>query len=115
MLGTDEAVLRTAGPVEKARVQQVLDHLLPISSRRLGMQFDINTAAARLPQPLEKIGCRVLAISAEDDRFGTAARARLIAAAAPAGRAIIYETGGHALAGRYEDALRAVVEFIAEQ
>jgi hypothetical protein len=33
----------------------------------------------------------------------------------PDGRAVIYPTGGHALVGRYEDALRMVVAFLAEQ
>ena len=46
LLGTDTAVVRAAEPSEKARVQQVLEHLLPVSPRFGGMQFDIKTAAA---------------------------------------------------------------------
>ena len=115
MLGTDEAVLRTAEPGEKMRVQLLLDHLLPVSSRRAGMLFDIKTAAVREPYAIETIACPVLTISAEDDRFGTASRARRIAASVPDGRAIIYATGGHALIGRYDDALRAVIAFLGER
>ena len=112
MLGTDTAVVRAAEPSEKARVQQILDHLLPVSPRFGGMQFDIKTAATHEPYPIEKIACPVLTISAEDDRFGTASRAKHIAAGVPDGRAIIFPTGGHALVGHHDDALREVTAFL---
>jgi pimeloyl-ACP methyl ester carboxylesterase len=112
MLGTDTAVVRAAEPSEKARVQQILDHLLPVSPRFGGMQFDIKTAATHEPYPIEKIACPVLTISAKDDRFGTASRAKYIAAGVPDGRAIIFPTGGHALVGHHDDALREVTAFL---
>jgi pimeloyl-ACP methyl ester carboxylesterase len=65
-----------------------------------------------LPYPIEKIACPVLAISAEDDRFGTASRAKYIAASVPDGRTIIFPTGGHALVGHYADALREITSFL---
>jgi 2-hydroxy-6-oxonona-2,4-dienedioate hydrolase len=112
LLGTDPAAIRSADPSEKARVEQILEHLLPVSLRYEGMQFDIKTAATREPYPIEKIACPVLAISAEDDRFNTASRAKYIAASVPDGRAIIFATGGHALVGHYADALREVTTFL---
>ncbi len=112
MLGTDSAVLRAADPAEKARVRQVLEHLLPVGPRVAGMNFDVVTARTREPYAIEKITCPVLAISAEDDRFGTASRARSIAASVSNGRAIIFPTGGHALVGHYPDALRETVAFL---
>jgi 2-hydroxy-6-oxonona-2,4-dienedioate hydrolase len=112
MLGTDAAVMRAAEPSEEARVQQVLDHLLPMSPRFPGMQFDLKNAATHEPYPIEKIACPLLAISAQDDRFGTAGRARSIAGNVPGGRAIIYPTGGHALIGHYADTLRESMSFL---
>ena len=112
MLGTDAAVVRAAEPGEKARVQQVLEHLLPVSQRLAGMQFDIKLATTHEPYPIEKIACPVLTISAEDDRFGTASRAQYIAASVPDGRAIIFPTGGHALIGHSADALREITSFL---
>jgi 2-hydroxy-6-oxonona-2,4-dienedioate hydrolase len=112
MLGTDSAVLRNAEPNEKARVQQILEHLLPVRARLAGMNFDIKTAATHEPYPIEKIICPVLTISAQDDRFGTAVRSKLIAATVPDGRAIIFPTGGHALVGRYAEALREITSFL---
>jgi 2-hydroxy-6-oxonona-2,4-dienedioate hydrolase len=115
MLGTAPAVVRSADAGEKARVDQLLDHLLPVSPRYEGMQFDIHTAAVREPYSIEKITCPVLTISAEDDRFGTAARARYIASSVAHGRALIFPSGGHALVGRYAEAMRESVAFIKSQ
>jgi 2-hydroxy-6-oxonona-2,4-dienedioate hydrolase len=112
MLGTDSAVVRAADPSEKDRVQQVLDHLQPVYQRIAGMNFDIKTAAMHEPYPIERIACPVLTISAEDDRFGTASRARYIAASLPDGKAIVFPTGGHALVGHYADALGEITSFL---
>jgi pimeloyl-ACP methyl ester carboxylesterase len=112
MLGTDADVVRAAEPNEKARVRQLLDHLQPVSQRIAGMNFDIKTAATHESFPIEKIACPVLTISAEDDRFGTATRAKYIAASVPDGRDIIFPTGGHALVGHYADALREIASFL---
>lgn len=113
MLGTDAAVVRAAPQAEQARVQQILDHLLPIGARSRGMQFDVETAARRTPYPIGEIRCPVLAISAEDDPFGTAARAREIARTAPQARSVVFQTGGHALVGRYDQTLREIERFVA--
>jgi 2-hydroxy-6-oxonona-2,4-dienedioate hydrolase len=112
MLGTDRAVVRAANRDERSRVQQVLDHLLPVGPRVAGMSFDVATAGTREPIAIEKIVCPVLAISAEDDRFGTARRARLIAASVVHGRVIVFPTGGHALVGHMADTVRESTAFL---
>jgi pimeloyl-ACP methyl ester carboxylesterase len=114
MLGTDPDLLRSAEPGEKARVSETLDHLLPTSARTKGMKLDIRIASARDAIPFAKIVCPILTISAEDDLFATAARAKSIAAAAPNGKAVIYPTGGHALVGRYADTLNEILSFFRE-
>jgi 2-hydroxy-6-oxonona-2,4-dienedioate hydrolase len=112
LLGTDASVVRSAEPSEKERVRQILDHVLPVSLRSGGMKFDVKTAATRAPYSIDKIACPVLTISARDDRFGTASRAKSIAASVPHGKAIIFPTGGHALVGHSADALRAITSFL---
>jgi 2-hydroxy-6-oxonona-2,4-dienedioate hydrolase len=114
MLGTDPDVIRMAGPDEQARIRQLLEHLLPISPRIKGIEFDIKSTAIPELYAIEKISCPVLTISAADDAFGTAVRAKSIAADVPHGRAVIYQTGGHALAGHYEDVRREVASFLGE-
>ncbi len=113
MLGTPASVVQAATPAEKTRVQQVLDHLLPMRARAEGMAFDVKSAASPAPIALERISSPVLAVSAEDDLFGTATRAREIAAGVPHGSAVIYPTGGHALVGRADGALREVNAFLS--
>jgi 2-hydroxy-6-oxonona-2,4-dienedioate hydrolase len=112
MLGTDSAVVGAADSSEQVRVRQVLDHLQPVSQRIAGMNFDIQTATTREPYLIEKIACPLLAISAEDDRFGTASRAKYIATSVRDGRVILFPTGGHALVGHYDDALRDITSFL---
>ena len=112
MLGTDPLVLRTAEPSEKARANEILDHLLPVSRRTAGMGFDIQTAASPPPLAIESITCPVLAISAEDDTFGTALRARDIVSRVRNGRTSVFPTGGHALIGRQAEALREATSFL---
>jgi 2-hydroxy-6-oxonona-2,4-dienedioate hydrolase len=113
MLGTDRQVVDAASPSEKARVEQILTHLLPVGHRRPGMDFDVAAAADHAtPYDLAAIACPVLAISDEDDAFGTAARARFIVSRVKQGRVVTYPTGGHALVGRLDQALGEVVGFL---
>jgi pimeloyl-ACP methyl ester carboxylesterase len=112
MLGTDWAVVRAADRNEQARAQQALDDLLPVGPRTAGMNFDVATAASREPYAIEKIRCPVLAVSAEDDRFGTARRARLIVSTVAHGHLVVFPTGGHALVGHMADTVREGVAFL---
>jgi 2-hydroxy-6-oxonona-2,4-dienedioate hydrolase len=112
MLGTDPAVMRAADHKERARAQQILEHLLPVGPRVAGMNFDVATAAQREPYAIEKITCPVLAISAADDRFGTAQRAKLIVANVADGQLIVFSTGGHALVGHMGDTVRESTKFL---
>jgi 2-hydroxy-6-oxonona-2,4-dienedioate hydrolase len=114
MLGTDSRIVRDAAPAEQARVQRILDHLLPMRARSEGIAFDIKTAASPPPISLKSISCPVLTVSAEDDKFGTASRARQIAASVPHGKTVIYPTGGHALVGHYDEALSEVTSFLSQ-
>jgi 2-hydroxy-6-oxonona-2,4-dienedioate hydrolase len=61
---------------------------------------------------IEKITCPVFAISAEDDQFGTARPARLIAAGVAHGRPVVFPTGGHALVGHRADIMREITAFL---
>ena len=114
VLGTDAAVIQAASSGERDRVRIILEGLLPLSARFDGMEFDIETAASPRPLALDQIRCPVLAISAQDDAFGTAERARQIATGVKDGRVVVYPTGGHALAGRYLDAVERIDAFLTQ-
>jgi pimeloyl-ACP methyl ester carboxylesterase len=112
LFATPAPVVRLASTEERARLREILDHLLPISARSKGMQFDLETARAPKALELEKIACPVLAISAIDDRFDTAVRAQAIAKTVSNGRSVIYASGGHALVGRQAEAIGEVTAFL---
>jgi pimeloyl-ACP methyl ester carboxylesterase len=76
------------------------------------MNFDVATASQREHYAIEKIICPVLAISAADDRFGTAQRAKLIVANVADGQMIVFPTGGHALVGHMGDTVREGTKFL---
>ncbi|MGO4872938.1 MAG: alpha/beta fold hydrolase [Roseiarcus sp.] len=109
----DPALLRAAEPSERVRATQILDRLMPVSPRAEGTAFDIRNATKPEPCAIETISCPVLTISAADDAFGTADRASAVAAGVRDSRAAIHPTGGHALVGRYEEARREILSFLA--
>jgi len=112
IFGTPASVVRSASAEERRRLQQLLDRLLPISARTRGIELDVETAIAPQVVRQENIACPVLAISATDDQFDTAARAQAIASAVPHGKAVIYSTGGHALVGKQPDLINEVASFL---
>ena len=113
VLATNPALLEAAGEAERARVRDMLFHVLPVSRRTQGLMMDMATAGDPPSYPLETIACPVLAISAEDDLYGTAASARHIAAEAPDARLMIHEDGGHMLVGHQEEIWSAIRTFVA--
>ncbi|HWE16953.1 MAG TPA: hypothetical protein VG758_07205 [Hyphomicrobiaceae bacterium] len=62
---------------------------------------------------LEKIKAPTLAVSLEDDRFGTLAAARHIAQSVKDARLVTYPTGGHVWVGRDKDLFAEVNAFLS--
>ncbi|RWE69081.1 MAG: alpha/beta hydrolase [Mesorhizobium sp.] len=112
ILATEPALVHAASQKEQARVRAALKHVLPVSRRAEGLLFDSRTAGNPPPMELEKIACSVLAISAEDDLYGTAASARYVVANVPAGKLLLYPRGGHLLVGHSEQVWRSVASFM---
>ena len=67
ILGTPPELVARAPAPEQARIQQVLDHILPVSPRRMGLLNDARVVSALPRYDLEKIAAPTLAISAADD------------------------------------------------
>ena len=114
ILATDPRVVDAAGPEERTRVKAVLRHTLPVSRRAQGLLLDMRTAGAPPRYELERIACPVLAISAQDDLYGTATSAEYAAANVRDGRLVLYRDGGHLLAGRSRDVWQKIAAFLAE-
>lgn len=113
ILATEPAVVRAQPSQEQQRVRAILRHILPVSERTEGLMLDMRTAGNPEQYPLDKIRCPVFAVSARDDLYGTADSAAYTAAHVPDGRAVIYDTGGHILAGHDAEAWQEVGAFFA--
>jgi pimeloyl-ACP methyl ester carboxylesterase len=112
VLGTPPEVFANASPEEQARLETALDHILPVSARRVGLLNDAKVLTNLPRYDLEKVTAPTLAISAADDLYGTFDSARYTAAHVPNARFISYPSGGHMLAGRNAAASSEVIAFL---
>lgn len=114
LLATDPALLKSVDAAEAARARDILWSLLPVSQRADGLINDAGLAGRPAPQALETITAPTLALSVEDDRFGTARAARHIAATVPGARLTIYPTGGHIWLGHDAELFAGIDRFLEE-
>ena len=114
LLATDPALLSEASEVERARAHAILDQIFPISRKVDGLRTDGFWAGRPSSTAYERIEVPTLILSCEDDLFGTAETARLLADRIPDARLTIYPDGGHIWLG-HDDALsREIAEFIRQ-
>jgi len=114
LLATDPALLQTASSAEAARAKAILWSLLPVSRRVDGMANDARLAGHPAPAALERITAPALAISVEDDRFGTALAARYIASTVKDARLVLFPSGGHIWLGHDDDLTNQMDTFLKE-
>lgn len=112
ILGTPPAVVETASADERARLDNVLQHILPISSRRLGLLNDAAVVSSLRRYDLERIVVPTLAISVADDLYGTFDGARYTAEHIPRARFIGYPTGGHLCVGHQDELAAEIAAFL---
>lgn len=114
ILGTPPELVAQADTAERARVNTVLDHILPVSSRRLGL---LNEAAVvpTLPRyELERVQAPTLLIAAQDDLYGMFTPMQYSAEHIPDARFIGFPTGGHMLVGHQEQVSAEILGFLRE-
>jgi len=112
LLATDPSLLREASLSEQARATEILEGILPVSARARGLLNDAAQAGAPASMAIASIAAPTLAISCEDDAFGTAAAARHIAAAAPDARLVVYPSGGHVWIGHDTELFAEIDAFL---
>ena len=114
LLATPPIVVRNADPDEQARVQQMLDHIPPVSQRRLGLLNEAGVMPSLPRYDLERIRVPTLAISVADDGFGTYDAARYTAGHIPGARFVGYPSGGHLWVGHQQEVTSEIVQFLKE-
>jgi 2-hydroxy-6-oxonona-2,4-dienedioate hydrolase len=112
LLASPPELVARADDAERARVAGMLDAILPVSERRLGLLNDAKITSHLERYPLERIVAPTLAISVADDLFGTYDAARYTAEQIPGARFLGYADGGHVFIGRHAEIVNAIGEFL---
>lgn len=112
VLGTPPALVAAASPAERARIQTLLEDILPVSDRAAGLRNEAVQAARLEPMDLEKIRAPTLLVSARDCGYGTYAIAEYLASRIAGARFIGYERGGHLLVGHDAEVQQALREHL---
>ena len=108
VLATPPELLTLATAQERARVDAMLDNILPVSLRAQGLRSDTAVGKHLAPAPLQSIRAPTLVISARDDRYGTYASAQYTASQIAGAVFIGFDEGGHTGVG-HDDAVRAAI------
>jgi len=112
VLATPPELLLSASPQERARVEAMLNNILPVSLRAEGLRSDTAVGKHLSPSPLESIRTPTLVISARDDRYGTYASAQYTASHIAGAKFIGFEQGGHTWVGHDDEVRAAIVRLL---
>jgi len=112
LLGTDPALVASASREAQAQVAMVMEHILPVSPRRLGLLNEAKVMSSLERYALERITAPTLAISTQDDLYETYETARYTATQIPRARFLGYPSGGHVLVGRYQEVTDEIARFL---
>ena len=114
ILATPPAVVENASADERARVAQVIERILPISPRRLGLLNDTAVTSSLPRYELERIAVPTLILSVADDLYGTFDGARYSAEHIPRARFIGYPSGGHLWVGHQKEVMSEIASFLKQ-
>ena len=113
LLATDPRLLMKVSSSERARAFAIVSNIMPIHARAKGMLNDALQAGHPSKVDFSLLTMPVLVISAEDDRFGTAATARKIAEIAPHAELTILPDGGHIWLGHDDEVAERIQTFLS--
>ena len=112
VLATPPKVVAQASADEQARVARLMELILPVSPRRLGLLNDAAVTSSLPRYELERIAAPTLVISVADDLFGTYEAARYTAEHIPRARFIGYPSGGHVWVGHHREVMAEIAAFL---
>ena len=112
VLATPPEQVSKASPEERARVNAILDHILPVSSRAAGLRSDSVLGKSLGPSDLASVRAPTLIVSVRDDGFGTYASAEYTAGQIKGAKFIGYEQGGHVWVGHQDEVQAEIVNLL---
>jgi 2-hydroxy-6-oxonona-2,4-dienedioate hydrolase len=114
LLATDPALLGGVSAEERQRAITILNQLFPISRKGDGLRTDGFWAGTPTATAHDRIAVPTLILSCEDDLFGTATTARLLAERIPGAQLTIFPTGGHIWLGHDDEVADRIAGFVQE-
>lgn len=115
ILGTRPELVENASADERAQVERMIEHILPVSPRRLGLLNDGDVVSSLSRYELERIAAPTLTISSADDLYGTFDGARYSAEHIPQARFVGYPSGGHMGVGHQNDTTSEIIAFLKKR
>jgi 2-hydroxy-6-oxonona-2,4-dienedioate hydrolase len=115
VLATPPEQVANASPQERARVDRVLESILPVSTRAQGLRSDSVLGKGIARYELDSIRTPTLVVSVRDDGFGTYANAEYTASHIAGAKFIGFERGGHLWVGHDDEVQAAIVKFLNKQ
>ncbi len=112
VLATPPEQVAAASEPERARVNDLVDRILPVSSRAAGLRDDTRLGKRLGPYALETLRVPTLVVSARDDGFGTYAAAQYTASRIPGAKFVGFANGGHLLVGHDAEVQAEVVTLL---
>ena len=112
VLATPPELLAKASKQERARVDGLIDGILPVSTRAAGLRDDTRLGKRLGPCELARVRAPTLIVSARDDGFGTFANAEYTASHISGATFIGFEDGGHLLVGHADEVHDDIVALI---
>ncbi len=113
VLATPPEQVRNASPAERARINAILDRILPVSARAAGLRSDSVLGNSLGPAALESVRAPTLIISVRDDGFGTYASAQYTASQINGAKFVGYAQGGHVWVGHQDEVQAAIMNLLA--
>ncbi len=114
VLATPPERVESASASEQARINAMLDNILPVSARAIGLLSDTAASKQLKPVALASIRAPTLIISVRDDRYGTYASAQYTASQIPGAKFIGFAQGGHTWIGHDGEVIDAIGGLVIE-
>jgi 2-hydroxy-6-oxonona-2,4-dienedioate hydrolase len=112
VLATPPELMPAASTAERARVDAMLDAILPVSARAAGLRSDSAVGKSLVSLPLETVRAPTLIIATRDDGYGTYASAQYTADRIAGAKFIGFETGGHTWVGHNDEVMAEILKLL---
>ena len=115
VLATPPERVAAASPQERARVNAMLDNILPVSTRAAGLRSDSVLGKGIPRYALESIRAPTLIISVRDDGYGTYASAQYTADQIAGAKFVGFNEGGHTWVGHDDEVQLEILKVLSSK